>query len=249
MKTIKQCLMETDPDKLTLACYLKYPDDYTRETENENEPSDGDPLMWLNEINSFIEYLKSVEPSKEPLEDDNYPILFVCKTLWDMTGELSFEAVLKNEIDEAEDEYPITDYSQIPHAEMLRIMVSDAPLTQKYLLELLVDFIHQASVFGFKQEHMPEITVYPGDHCEEDENDLYDEDSEGSCFTHMSDRLDPVYSIFWTGEEKESPDERELHDRIIEAQFDYYYNSRRKELLFLADSISSAEMNASSSPR
>lgn len=153
MKTIKDVLCELDSEEIEKAYYRQWPltiDDLScKETM-----TIGEAKHYVSKrFQSFLSTLKT-----HSIEDATAKfILFASKTVPTEYSNDEMETWLCNmeELSKAENVEAVKTYAYnyTSWGEMMGFYVADTPYTQKHILDLVVDFLLEASNFGYDEGH------------------------------------------------------------------------------------------------
>ena len=223
MKTVQEYFIETDANKLINYYLYKHPvklEDITHDNEKIIDAKNRIRKM----LQEYIERLRSIDI--EAGEDGKEYILFVHKMQQDGVDEVAGSLVCLQELKEKGLEAETYSYVFDRQAKIMGFKVSNAAYTQKNLVELLADVMHEASFFGFEQQNLDEELKTLEASIEEVE--------EGTATTYT---MEEVWEYF--GFEKEECDEaaEELRHAITRAVVEYNQYQKKKELQALMDSL------------
>ena len=155
MKTIQYYLKECDREAIANHYIYNYLFDSQLMDSKYNEITINELKERMkNRIFSLIERLTEMEPES----DDDRGILMVVHTsglyTWD-NDDICTVLVRETEVmSDAAEDVQIYDYSMTTHAGMISFYVADTYLTQYYLNDLIIQFLHEALFLGIEQEHM-----------------------------------------------------------------------------------------------
>lgn len=210
MKTVQEVLQNANEKELIdnyLATYPSSLDDF------DDDVTVGDARKFARlQLHQFIDKLRNLQIKKS----ENQGIFFVSRTTEDgdiVTNNLVFLDDLKK--------YGLKAYTYAyefsAQAEIMGWWVADNKLTQYYLVSLLVGIMEEASFFGYQQEGLQK------------EKDLLEdrakEVKENKVKTVSFDEVAKKFNF-----DQEGPKEKELKDKVLDAQLAYNQYSYEKEL-------------------
>jgi hypothetical protein len=154
MKTIQQYLKECDREAIANHYIYNYLFDSRLIDSKYNEITIGELKERMkNRIIRLIDRLIEMEPES----DDDRGILMVVHTsglnTWD-DDDIFTILVRESEVMSDAGDVKIYDYAMTTHARMVSFYVADTYLTQYYLSDLIIQFLHEALFLGPEQEHM-----------------------------------------------------------------------------------------------
>jgi len=157
MKTIQEYLKECDREAIANHYIYNYLFDSGIMDPKYNEITICDLKERMkNRIFRLIERLTEMEP--EP--DDERGILMVVHSsgldTWN-DDDVSAVLVRESEVMSDTEDVQTYDYAMTTHARMVSLYVADTYLTQYYLNDLIIQFLHEALFLGPEQEHLPEL--------------------------------------------------------------------------------------------
>lgn len=117
-------------------------------------------------------------------------------------------------MDETDDDISIHTYTHIRPEKIAGFLVADTDFTQRELYEVLAEVLHEASFFGYDQEH-PEESVK--------------EEEEGDERRYAYDTAE-LYELLRLPPEEHDERSDELMGRVREAEWEFEQYWRRKEL-------------------
>ena len=159
MKTIQQVLIETDHKSIESAYFYDHPINLW-EVKNFDDITIGE---FNNRISSrfqaFLDRLCEMDVNLNPQKQG---VLFVYKSLIHDT--MLGESVGLIHIDELMEKDDLSDiytyaYEFTAQKEALSFLVSDNKLTQDNIMDVIVDFLHEVSFFGYDQENLDEERI------------------------------------------------------------------------------------------
>ena len=223
MKTVQEYLKKADTDQLINYYLYKYPvvlDDISDENQKISKVKNHIRTV----LKEYIERLCSI--NIEVNKDGKEYVLFVHKMQQDGVEEDSCSLVCLQELKDKGVEAETYSYVFDRQAKIMGFKVSDAAYTQKNLVELLTDVMHEASFFGFEQQHLDEELQKLEASIKEIE--------EGTATTYT---MEEVWEHL--GFEKEERDETadELRHAITRAVVEYNQYQKKKELQALMDNL------------
>ncbi len=225
MRTIQEYLREADREKLIDEYLRAHPIDYNRMPEEYLDlPVRQVRETYKEKLNGYIDHLCSIDPV-EP-ENGKHGILYVCRCIGDYGSNepcfcLTYLEDLKDDPAKAED-YA---YEYSPQEEIMGYLVSDSPLTKRYIYELMADVMFEASFFGYRNEHLKE-------EIEELDRRIKDLEEDKAQYISLAETFPD-----WDGMDTESSDEKELHDCVYNAVSGYSNHSREKERKLILESL------------
>lgn len=223
MKTVQEYFMTVNADMLINHYLYDHP-------VNLNDVSDdnqmiGDVKKHIRTVlKDYIERLRSVDIEKN--EDGKEYILFVHKIQSEGVADDSYSLVCLQELREEGVEAQTYSYIFDRQAKIMGFKVSDAKYTQKNIIGLLADVMHEASFFGFEQQRLEEEL----ERLEISANEV----KEGKAKTYT---MEEVWEHL--GLEREEKDETadELQRVIWKATMEYDQYQKKKEMQALLDCI------------
>lgn len=221
MKTIQEYFREADIEELIRYYLYEHPvkiDDIS--DENRRIVDVKEHIRGL--LGGYVERLRSIDI--ESSEDGKEYILFVHKMQQEGLEDDSYSLVCLQELEK--DGVDAQTYSYIfdRQEKIMGFKVAETSYTQKHIVGLLVDVMHEASFFGFEQQHLDEELQKLEDSIKEVEN--------GTAKTYS---MDEVWEHL--GFEREERDEKadELQGEITKAMVKYDQYQKKKELQALMD--------------
>ena len=223
MKTVQEYFREADADKLINYYVYKHPVKL-EDIAHDNEKILDAKKRIRKRLQEYIERLRSVDI--EAGEDGKEYILFVHKIQQDGVDEDTGSLVCQQELKEKGLEAETYSYVFDRQAKIMGFKVSDTAYTQKNLVELLADVMHEASFFGFEQQHL-----------NEELQKLEASIKEVEKRTATTYTMEEVWEHL--GFEKEERDETAdgLRHAITKAVVEYNQYQKKKELQALMDSL------------
>ena len=221
MKTVQEYFKEADADQLINYYLYKHPiklEDISDENQKISEVKNHIRTM----LKEYIERLCSM--NIEVNEDGKEYVLFVHKMQQDGVEEDHCSLVCLQELKDKGIAAETYSYIFDRQAKIMGFKVSDAAYTQKNLMDLLTDVMHEASFFGFEQQHLEEELQKLESSIKEFE--------EGTATTYT---MEAVWEHL--GFEREERDETadELRQAITRATVEYDQYQKKKELQALMD--------------
>ena len=113
--------------------------------------------------------------------------------------------------------YKEKEYDILPQAEIMGFLVAETEMTQRYIYELAANVMYEASFFGFEEEDKQEVV--------EELKKRTEEIKSGTTEYHTWEEFKKECDF-----DEESPDETELHNKVVRASYDYSKHSAMKEL-------------------
>ena len=153
MKTIQEYLKECDRE----AIIDQYISTYLLNTDLIAPKYDGVTVGDLKdrmkiEINGLIDRLISTEPVSN--EDGGILMVIHTSELGYRCDDIDIILVEESDVLSGNNEVQAYDYAFLSHAHMMTFLVADTYLTQYYLNDLIVEFLHEALLMGPKQERL-----------------------------------------------------------------------------------------------
>jgi len=212
MKTIQQVLRETDHKSIESAYFFEHPINLW-EVKNLDDISIGEFNKHISDrFQEFLNKLCEMDIKKYRLKQG---ILFVYKSQTDDTllG-TSVGLIHADELIETDNISDLSTYAYefTEQKEALSFLVADNKLTQDNLMDVIVDFLHEISFFGYNQESLGEEMKKLDEsikECKEHPERLIEFDHEKLC---------EEYGIPIT---EEYPEEDEMKRRYYEAGMEY----------------------------
>ena len=216
MKTVQEYLKKADTDQLINYYLYKYPvvlDDISDEHQKISKVKNHIRTV----LKEYIERLCSM--NIEVNEDGKEYVLIVHKMQQDGVEEDTCSLVCQQELQDKGVAAETYSYVFDRQAKIMGFKVSDAAYTQKNIVELLTDVMHEASFFGFEQQHLDEELKKLDSSIKEFE--------EGTATTYT---MEEVWEHL--GFEREERDETadELRHAITRAVVEYDQYQKKKEL-------------------
>ena len=221
MKTVQEYFREADADRLVSYYLYKHPiklEDISDENQKVSEVKNHIRTM----LKEYIERLCTM--NIEVNEDGKEYVLFVHKMQQEGVEEDSCSLVCLQELKDKGIAAETYSYIFDRQAKIMGFKVSDAAYTQKNLMDLLTDVMHEASFFGFEQQHLEEELQKLESSIKQFE--------EGTATTYT---MEEVWEHF--GFEREERDETadELRQAMTRAMVEYDQYQKKKELQALMD--------------
>ncbi len=101
-------------------------------------------------------------------------------------------------------------------------LVAETEMTQRYIYELAANVMYEASFFGFEEEDKQEVV--------EELKKSTEKIKSGTTKYHTWEEFKKEFSDIGCDFDEESPDEIELHNKVVRASYDYSKHSAMKEL-------------------
>lgn len=213
MKTIQQCFREANIDELV--------NDYLFEHPVIIRPCDDfDPTKTIAEVyegyeakvRGLIEDIQTIEI--RPQDDDDTMVFFVHHCTENEYG--NDVRVTLAKLSDLLDEDKMTvsyGYEFVPLTESAGYLVADTYLTQRNISMVLIDFMFEASFFGFKQEALADAVAELEGRLDAVQ-DIQDEPAKYKSFEEFE------ASIEWEPE-KRDPLEKEAWSKLLDAGIEY----------------------------
>ena len=228
MKTIQQILIETDHKSIESAYFYEHP-------INLWEVKDFDDIT-IGEFNNsisarFQDFLNRLCEMNAEASPEKQGILFVYKSqtqdnvLGEVVGLIHADELMCTEEFE---NLPLYAYEFTEQKEALSFLVSDNKLTQDNIMDVIVDFLHEISFFGYNQENLEEEKKQLDEsikECEEHPERLITFNHEEFC---------RKYGIPIT---EEYPEENEKEKAFYDAGMEYTRYCKEIELQRIKDSF------------
>lgn len=223
MKTVQEYLKKADTDQLINYYLYKYPvvlDDISDENQKISKVKNHIRTV----LKEYIERLCSI--NIEVNKDGKEYVLFVHKMQQDGVEEDSCSLVCLQELRDKGVAAETYSYVFDRQTKIMGFKVSDAAYTQKNLMDLLTDVMHEASFFGFEQQHLDEELKKLDSSIKEFE--------EGTATTYT---MEEVWEHLGFEREKRDETADELRHAITRAVVEYGQYQKKKELQALMDSL------------
>ena len=223
MKTVQEYLKKADTDQLINYYLYKYPvvlDDISDEHQKISKVKNHIRTV----LKEYIERLCSI--SIEVNKDGKEYVLFVHKMQQDGVEEDSCSLVCLQELRDKGVAAETYSYVFDRQAKIMGFKVSDVAYTQKNLMDLLTDVMHEASFFGLEQQHLDEELQKLESSIKEFE--------EGTATTYT---MEEVWEHLGFEREKRDETADELRHAITRAVVEYDQYQKKKELQALMDSL------------
>jgi len=219
MKTIQDYFRELDRDKLIDTYLYLYPVNYDL-LENGQDRSIRQIRTAIREdLASFIDRLINMKavPAEEPC------ILFGYRCINDDFDDVDFTMIKAKELEGDLSAVSGYAFEFCKQEEIMSYLVSEAPLTQRYIYELAAYVMDEASFFGFEQEDL-ETEL---EKLDKSIKEIEDGTAEYISYEELKADLDAESGL---DPDEESEDEKELHSKVILAKIEYTEHSKVKEL-------------------
>lgn len=213
MKTIQQYFREANVDELV--------NDYLFEHPITIRPCDDfDPTRTIAEVyegykakvRGLIEDIQTIKIKSQ--DDDDIMVFFVHHCTENEYGK--DVCVMLAKLSDLLDENKMTvsyGYEFVPLAESAGYLVADTYLTQRNISMVLIDFMHEASFFGFKQEDLANVVAELESRLDVMQ-DIQDEPAKYESFEEFG------AFIGWEPEKRDSR-EKEAWSKLISAEIEY----------------------------
>ena len=223
MKLVQDYLKETDTDLLINQYLYAHPlklDDLSDEEKSVKEKK----KTIREKLRCYVERLRTLEI--RTAENGKEYILFAHRVIGDGYGDIEYSLVCKQEVLEKGVDAQTYSYMFDRQDLIMGFMVSDTRFTQKNVLGLLGDVMHEASFFGFEQQHLEEELQKLETSAKEIE--------EGKAVTYSAEEV-------WAelGIEKEEKDEKAdvLQQAVWQATYEYDQYKKKKEVQALLERL------------
>lgn len=225
VKSVQEYFIEADVDKL-INYYL-----YVHPVKLDDIADDSKTVSDLKEhvrnvLLKYIERLRNLEI--EDSEDGKEYILFAHKMQQNGVEDESYSLVCLQELREKGIEAETYSYIFDRQAKIMGFKVSDAAYTQKNLVGLLADVMHEASFFGIEQQYLEEELQKVEASIKEVET--------GTMKTYT---MDEVYEHLGFEREERDGIADELQHAITRATVEYDQYQKKKELQALISCLDS----------
>ena len=225
VKSVQEYFIEADVDKL-INYYL-----YVHPVKLDDIADDSKTVSDLKEhvrnvLLKYIERLRNLEI--EDSEDGKEYILFAHKMQQNGVEDESYSLVCLQELREKGIEAETYSYIFDRQAKIMVFKVSDAAYTQKNLVGLLADVMHEASFFGIEQQYLEEELQKVEASIKEVET--------GTMKTYT---MDEVYEHLGFEREERDGIADELQHAITRATVEYDQYQKKKELQALISCLDS----------
>lgn len=240
MKTVQDYMRELDKEKL-ISVYMSEHRGFYLENSGSNDMTAKDVEEALHDkLSDLIDVFRTIAIT--PPDDGKTAILLVHRMMADGSSEPTFSLVHADEVLEDIGTAESYCYMFQHRSEIAGYLVSDAPLTRRYIYNLMADVLHETSFNGFDEESQEEARHDLEERLEETEPEG------GMTFEELQEVLVKDLDDYDRGVflDELSKDEKELLERASEAQNEFYENSFRKELGFIRselEGIGSMEQN------
>ena len=230
MKTVQEHLKECNHDELIQTYFSRYPIQY-EEWSSWDLDVEGIRNAEQEALKKYIEKLCGMEPM--PREEDQ-GIFFIRRCIENGINDEETELAFRSELLEKGVSAETYAYEFTPQAETISFLVSDAPLTQKHLLDLLADVLYEASFFGYEQEDLADEKALLDEAIAEVK--AAEENRFENCipFEEVQKDLQEKFGITF---DRESEDEHELHIAAMHAIMAYGKHSKEKEMQFIINQL------------
>ena len=228
MKTIQQILREQDPEKIENAFFCQYPVELRNLCGSEDET--------LGEIRKrisvrFRAYIERLRTMKVEMKDDENWVLFAYKGQDNESIPRKEVGLLRvRELLETDDLSSVQTYSYIftEQKEALGFWVADTKLTQDNLMDVICNFCHEVSFFGYEQERLKE----EADKLEKSMNEIDEHPESLRPFNPEELRRELGFP-----EEEEYPEEQEKRRKYYAAALEYTDYCRNIEMERIKESV------------
>ena len=223
MKTIQEYLKNTNRKELIGSYLYKYPIRY--ELYPDKKVSEIKEA-FEKKFNNLLDKLISLTPK----ENSDY-IIFGHRIIHEnFFDDVDFFVVRKQDVLNMDKLDRIESYGIEfdPFEEIIAINVAENNVTQKHIIECLVHIIREATFFGWEQEYV-ESTI---ESIKESEKDI--EEGNYKSWDEIKEEFEKEFGFNF---DDESPDEKELHNKIEAEYAKYYEHSRRKELKQICEAL------------
>ncbi|MBE6518285.1 MAG: hypothetical protein E7Z70_01905 [Thermoplasmata archaeon] len=226
MRTVQEYLKELDKDRLISIYMEEHKDYYIVDCTDKGRTIRDITDRLQNVLSGFIDRLRTIRIT-EP-EDGKKCILLAHRSLNDDWHDMEFSLVHADEVLNDPDNAEAYGYEVCYQSEVMGYLVSDAPLTQRYIYHLIVDVLHETSFYGFNEEELEDVRSSLENLSFDEEHDAisYDEFLKST----LEDKDDYDRGIFL---DKPSEDEKGLLNELHEVEHRYRDYCFRKELAIL----------------
>lgn len=212
MKTIQQVIREMDSEKIEKAYFYEFPVELWEIDGLEDKTLGKIKERISVRFQAFIERLRKMEIEKR---DDEQRILFAYKAQSDEAS-LGIEVGMLQvgELFEKDDLTEVQTYSYMftEQKEALGFLVADTKLTQDNLMDVIVQFLNEVSLFGYEQERL-KIEI---DRLEESIEQLNKYPERFKAFSSEEIRME-----LGIPKDEEYPEEQEKKRKFYEAAMEY----------------------------
>ena len=213
MKTIQQVIRELDSKNIEIAYFYEHPIELNKLNRFEDKTLGEIKERISSRFQAFIERLRTMEVEENSEEQW---VLFVYKALCNESfyGEEVVGLLRVDELVEKENLSVIETYAYefTEQKEALGFLVADTKLTQDNIMDVVVDFLHEVSFFGYEQERLKEEM----DKLEESIKEIDEHPERLKTFD-----IDEIRKKYNLPKDEEYPEEQEKKDRFHEAAMDY----------------------------
>ena len=211
MRAVQEHLMELDKDKLIDIYIDVHGGGYITDPELADMSAKEIRESMRMKLSGFIDELRTMPVTQS--NDGRTCILLAHRISRGCEDEIVFSLVRADDVLEDIDAVESYGYELQDRSEIMGYLVSDAPLTKRYIYHLMADVIHETTFFGLEQEDIEEAR-------EDLERRIAETENEGSIpfekfKKEMLEDLDEYDQGVFLDEP--SADERELLEKIVEA--------------------------------
>ncbi len=228
MKTVQEWLRELNTDRLIGTWkyahrfdHVEHPDMFDMTIRQILEQVEKTLTVYIN-------YLRGL-PIKAP-SDGHRGLLFVSRCIRDGSKDKAYNLCFLDELMAKGVECQHYAYEFTEQSEIMGFLVADTPLTLRHIYALMVNVLHTASFFGFKQEYLAEekeILIKASQ----------DNDANRAGAMLFDEFMEKMEKRLGFKPDRESEDERALRVKVMEAEQAYAMHSRKKELTLILASL------------
>lgn len=236
MKTIQQHFREADADDLVTQYLFKHPLTIDPATEFDDKITIKEAYERYKEnLHKLIERIRTVEC------DDSHAQgwIFFVRHIAERDGS-DIECVLMKEEEIQTEDMPFPyAYELTPVAETACIPVVDTYLTMRYLDEVLLDYMYEASWFGYEQEDLPAARAKleaATQACDDFDVETVNTDASNTDEQMLKSR-EELFEEFGYTPEMRNPEEKKAYDKLLVAMQDYQNIATRIEIRNVLESL------------
>ena len=222
MRTVQDCLKTVNIDELVNA-YIERSPITTGHLQEEKEVYCADLLCaYQLRIKELVKHLCELDPK----ENKDGAILYAYDCVEGDFKEPAFSLVHINDLKKIGLDAHGYAYEFCEQAEIIGFYVAETEMTNKYMVDLLVDVLYEATFFGFEQEELSEK-----------KQELEEALKEVESGNFKSIPAEEVFKDFGIEREKEDDEEQALQEAFYKAKMKYNDYLRKKELEKVIDLI------------
>ena len=234
MQTIQEVLRNLDRKRIEGGYFYEHSPQFWELRPDDKRAVAEIKMTASKNFQAFLDRLCNMQV-KQP-EDGKTRILYAHKEIWDTAwyGDIAASLICADELLKAEDLSELSSYAYefTPQEEALGYFVADTKLTQDYLYDVAVSFLHEMSFFGYgqedREEKLNEILESAKDAKEHPEN----------LVSWSSDKIREELGL--PKDEKDEEEERLSHE-VLESINRYNRYCRRVELEKIRETLRKKE--------